>query len=144
MSARRRARAIGFSRTLGISDAFALGTGLAVGIGIIVLGEVIFRSSGSQAPLVYAVASFLFLPAVLSLIERASVTPRAAGFYQLSSLDGSSGQNFAIGWLSIGPRATRRCWLGWLFLRMRRSGGSSFSIRRKGWSSVVAVRRCGR
>lgn len=95
------ARAIGFSRIFGLSDAVALGLSIGVGLGLTALAPFIWQLAGKDTPLVYALATILFIPLILSYSERAQETPGSASFYQLARLAGRAWYVFLVGWLVL-------------------------------------------
>ncbi len=96
------APSVGFSRYLGLPAVIALGAAVSLPLALFVLGGEVLRFAGEDAPQVYLLAAFLFLPAVLSLAERAGEIPGSGHPYQLARAGGSTRQAFAAGWLSLG------------------------------------------
>ena len=95
------ARAIGFSRIFGLSDAVALGLSIALGLGLTALSPFIWQLAGEDTPLVYALATILFIPLILSYSERAQEAPGSASCYQLARLGGRAWYVFIVGWLVL-------------------------------------------
>ena len=93
--------AIGFSRTLGLFDAVALGGCVSIGL-LLVVGGLTFQTAGEDAPDLFFLTIFFFLPLVLSLVERASMASGPADFYRLIRTIGSPVLLFVGGWLILG------------------------------------------
>ncbi|MGB6337735.1 MAG: DUF389 domain-containing protein [Thermoanaerobaculia bacterium] len=102
MTKSHKASAVGFSRVLGVRDAVALGLATGIGVGVFASGSLIWSVAGDDLPLIYALTAILFLPIVLSYIERAQGRPGSASAYQLSRSDGAPWRAFFVGWLILG------------------------------------------
>ncbi len=91
-----------FSRTQGIFSATALGGSIVIGVGFFVAGAELLRQSGSDAPLVFFVTALLFLPLILSCVQRSSGAISQAGFYRAAKSSGSAPRLFFTVWLMLG------------------------------------------
>jgi uncharacterized hydrophobic protein (TIGR00271 family) len=78
--------------------------GLATGVGVTVfaVGSLSWSVAGDGAPLAYLLTAVLFLPIVLSFIERAQGRPGSASAYQITRSDGAPWRVFFVGWLTLG------------------------------------------
>lgn len=95
-----------FSRTQGIFSAIALGGSIVVGLSTFVAGLELIEQSGSDAPLVFGIASILFLPILLSCVQRSSSIISSASFYGSAKATGSTLQLFFTVWLMLGGYLT--------------------------------------
>ena len=69
------AYAIGFSRVLGVTEAVALGLSISLGLGLFALFPFALQLAGSITPLAYLLTIAIFLPLLLSYVERAQEAP---------------------------------------------------------------------
>lgn len=69
------ARSAGFSRIFGLSNTVALGLSVSLDLGLTALSPFVWRLAGDDTPLVYAQATILFLPLILSYSERIQEAP---------------------------------------------------------------------
>jgi uncharacterized hydrophobic protein (TIGR00271 family) len=90
-----------FSRTQGILSATALGGSVVLGIAVFVAGGQLIRQSGSDAPLVFGIAALLFLPMLLSCVQRSSANVPNASFYSSARASGSASRLFFSAWLIL-------------------------------------------
>ena len=97
-----KASAVGFSRVLGVRDALALGLATGLGVGVFAIGSLSWSVAGDDIPLIYALTAILFLPIILTYIERAQGRPGSASAYQMSRSDGAPWRAFFVGWLILG------------------------------------------
>jgi uncharacterized hydrophobic protein (TIGR00271 family) len=95
------AYAIGFSRVLGLTEAVALGLSISLGLGLFALFPIVLQLAGSLSPLAYLLAIALFLPLLLSYVERAQEAPGSASCYQLARMEGKPWVVFLTGWLML-------------------------------------------
>jgi amino acid transporter len=93
--------AIGFSRILGLRDSVALGLSLGIPLVIVVLHEAVFAVAGSATPVVYFLATLLYVPLILSYMELAAGRPGSSSPYQIAGSFLSSGLSFTVGWLML-------------------------------------------
>ena len=91
-----------FSRTQGFFSATALGGSVMLGVGIFVTGAEFLRLSGSDAPLVFCVSALLFLPLILSCVQRSSGGLSNPSFYGAARASGSTRRLFFTAWLTLG------------------------------------------
>jgi uncharacterized hydrophobic protein (TIGR00271 family) len=90
-----------FSRTQGFLSATALGGSVVLAISIFVAGAHLVEQSGSDAPLVFGIAALLFLPIILSSVQRSSGAISSASFYSAARASGSPWRLFFTGWLMV-------------------------------------------
>lgn len=86
---------------MGLSDAIALGGCISFGL-FLILGVSVIPMGGDEAPWFYVLAALVFLPTVLSLVERSSAVPGNGNLYNLVRAVGSAPLLFAGGWLILG------------------------------------------
>lgn len=91
-----------FSRTQGVLQATALGGSLVLGIAIFVAGPQIVAQSGALAPLVFLVGALLYIPLILSCVQRGSGAISNAGFYSAARKSGSAFRLFFTVWMMLG------------------------------------------
>ena len=90
------------SHSLRLSTAVAIGSSVTVGLSVYLFLGPIFADSGTQTPATYLVTLIFFLPIVLALAERSSVTPGRGGLFNLSRGSGSVALAFSTGWALVG------------------------------------------
>jgi len=78
MALRKKA---GLNRELGLLDVIAISTGAMISAGFFLLPGIAARQAGPSVFLAYFFASLLMLPAMFSMAELASATPKAGGAY---------------------------------------------------------------
>lgn len=91
-----------FSRTQGVFSAVALGGSVILGVNIFVGGGQMVSMFGSRAPLAFVIAAILFLPLLLSSVQRGSGTASHAGFYGGARASGSALRLFFTVWVMLG------------------------------------------
>ncbi len=69
------------NRELGLADIIALSTGAMISAGFFLLPGIAAQQAGPSVFLAYFLAAFLILPAMFSMSELATATPRAGGAY---------------------------------------------------------------
>ena len=92
---------VSFSRILSLADTVALAGGFLLAQ-LVVMGRPITKVLGAEAPLSIIICGILYLPAILSLLERASETHGSANLYELSRLSYNKPLTFYSGWLILG------------------------------------------
>ncbi|HSE42620.1 MAG TPA: hypothetical protein VLH08_17765, partial [Acidobacteriota bacterium] len=90
-----------FSRTQGIFSATALGGSVLLGIAVFVAGAQLIQQSETHTPLVFLITPLLFLPLILSCIQRSSGTLSNTSFYAAARASGSPVRLFFIAWLML-------------------------------------------
>ena len=90
------------SHNMRLWTAVAIGSSVTVGMSVYLLLGLIYQDSAAQAPTTYLLTLFFFLPVVLALAERSSVTPGQGGLFNLSRSAGSVALAFSSGWIAVG------------------------------------------
>ncbi len=92
---------VGFSRTQGTLSAIALGGSIFLGIGVFIGGAELLQKSGSGTPLVFLITPLLFLPLILSCVQRSSGTLFSTNFYAAARVSGPPVRLFFTAWLTL-------------------------------------------
>ena len=79
----------------------ALGGSVVLAIAIFISGPLIVAQSRADAPLVFFVAALLFIPIILSCVQRSSGALAGAGFYYSARTSGSVFRLFFTVWLML-------------------------------------------
>jgi uncharacterized hydrophobic protein (TIGR00271 family) len=135
---------IRFSRTLSLVRAVAMSSSITIGMGVLVLVGLFMQQAGTQTPQAYLLAMVLWLPAVLTYAERATVTPGAGGIFGLIRTGGSTWRTYAGGWLLLGGSLALIALLGWgaslyLNISLERLFGVSIDLRWLAPAMIVGV-----
>lgn len=68
-------------KKLGTLDIFAIVSGVMISSGIFILPGVAFQEAGPAVVISYLIAAFIYIPAIMSVVELATAMPRAGGAY---------------------------------------------------------------
>ncbi|NCF69003.1 MAG: DUF389 domain-containing protein [Chloroflexi bacterium] len=101
-SSNRQQANVRLSKPMRRSTAVAIGSTVTVGLTVYLLLGPIYSDAGTETPTYYLLTLFFFLPLVLALAERASVTPGQGGLFNLSRGAGSVALAFSTGWILVG------------------------------------------
>jgi uncharacterized hydrophobic protein (TIGR00271 family) len=135
---------IRFSRTLSLVRAIAMSCSITIGMGVLILVGLFVQQGGTQTPQAYLLAMVLWLPAVLTYAERATITPGAGGIFGLIRTGGSTWRTYAGGWLLLGGHLALIALLGWgaslyLNISLERLLGVSIDLRWIAPAMIVGV-----
>jgi uncharacterized hydrophobic protein (TIGR00271 family) len=92
---------VGFSRTQGTLSAIAVGGSILLGTGVFIAGAELVQKSGSDTPLVFLITPLLFLPLILSCVQRSSGTLSNTNFYTAARVSGPPVRLFFTAWLTL-------------------------------------------
>lgn len=91
-----------FSRTQGVNSAIALGGSVVLGATLFVAAGEILQQCGDTTPLAFAMGAILFLPLIVSCLQRSSGNLAQPSFYGAAQASGSSLRLFFAAWLMFG------------------------------------------
>lgn len=104
---------VGFSRIIGLSSAIIIGVLITVGIGTFLIPIGLPFNIKEIPPAGYFLGVLVFLPVILTWVERAAVMPGSGGSFNLSRSKNSLISIFFTGWLILGGYAALGALLTW-------------------------------
>jgi uncharacterized hydrophobic protein (TIGR00271 family) len=105
--------AIRFSRFLRSRWLIALGTSVTIGLGVFTLLGQVMQVTGIRASAAYGLAAVVFIPLLITIVERASAKPEGGWAFNLVRTDDSLFLSFFSGWLTFAGYLCLAALLSW-------------------------------